>query len=306
MTHAAQSTRPFVVLRDAIRSLEAAVLACEATPKKKHVHRLRTWTRRIEAQLELIAMLSGADSGSDSPSHESPPVKHRDRALRLLKKLRRAAGRVRDLDVERDLVAKEASRARGRSHAGAAIRDDARTLRRDLRRHRGKEADALLQLLKKDRKRLPLVLKRLLDALAPAKKVTLSEEKLIALVRDWFHRCEIDPIPSGAVELHAIRKRAKIARYLAESAPECAARAHRLARQFEDLQQVGGTWHDWLQLAELAAGVLGESSQLAQRFSVHADRALHIYTHKLTAARNPVAARKGPAIAAAAPLARAA
>ena len=274
MARADRSTRPVETFRDAVRSLEAAALVCMASPKKKPVHQLRTWTRRVEAQLELIAMLD------DVP--RAP--KERGRVVAILKKLRRAAGKVRDLDVERDLIAELSSRAGGRSRAVLSMRKEARTLRRDLGRQRDDEADALVSLLKKQQKRLPLVLKDLSDAFKPSHDAAVGEDGLTALVRDWYARS--NPLTASATgdeseALHSIRKRAKLARYMAQSSPKPAARAQRLAARFEAVQQAGGVWHDWMQLSRIAAKELGESAQLPRRFAARADRALRSYNRRL-------------------------
>lgn len=274
MLRAAPLTRPVQALHDAIQSLESAVLLCLASPKKRSVHQIRTRTRRIEALLELIAMLPKAP----------PASKQRKKALNLLKKLRRAAGTVRDLDVERDLTAQESVRAKGSSRAARAIQDEARVFRSHLKRQRDESADALTRLLKKQQKDLPLAMRDLEDALAPMEDATLSEEKLTSLVRGWYARCNpLQPNRAGGDTdaLHSIRKRAKHARYMAESAPKQAARAHRLAARFEALQQSGGEWHDWLQLHDVAAKHLGKSAQLSQYFGSRAGRALRSYRQRL-------------------------
>ncbi len=202
MARAAQSTRPVQGLRESIRSLEAAALVCLASPKKKPVHQLRTWTRRIEAQMELIALLPNV------PRAEEPMRK----ASSVLKKLRREAGRVRDLDVERDLIAKQTAHIRGNSQAMLTMRKEARKLRRHLKRQRDAEAEALVALLKKQREKLPRALKDLSDAFRPAAGAALTEEGLIALVRGWYGSCNPQPqVPAlGGVNdaLHSIRKRA--------------------------------------------------------------------------------------------------
>ena len=89
------------------------------------------------------------------------------------------------------------------------------------------------------------------------------------------------PAPDDTAQLHELRKRAKLARYLAESAPRSAVAAQRLAKQFATLQQAGGEWHDWLVLAQVAAGELGPSATLSQRFAAHADHALHAFRRRL-------------------------
>ncbi|HXE09637.1 MAG TPA: CHAD domain-containing protein [Acidobacteriaceae bacterium] len=273
MASAAQSTRPVEALRYAIQSLEAAALVCLASPKKKPVHHLRTWTRRIQAQLELIALLPDAPNSPEQQAN----------VLDLLKKLRHAAGRVRDLDVERDLVAGEFARLKGSSRTAIALRKEARTLRKILKKQRDEEADALLSHLKKQRKKLPLALKDLCDTFAPMKETALTEAQLSDLIRDWYMRCNPQPAASSDARetLHAIRKRAKHARYMAEIAPKTSTRAHRLAARFEAMQQAGGHWHDWVQLHDVAAKELGKSAPLPQRFAAHGERSLRTYKAKL-------------------------
>src|SRR6201996_6544238 len=68
-------------------------------PRVEAVHRLRTGTRRVEATLETLAREAGA-RGLGETTEEA-----RQRWLRQLKKVRRAAGTVRDLDVHRELLA---------------------------------------------------------------------------------------------------------------------------------------------------------------------------------------------------------
>ena len=68
-------------------------------PKVEAVHHLRTGTRRVEATLETLAREAGA-RGLGKAAEEA-----RQRWLRQLKKVRRASGTVRDLDVHRELLA---------------------------------------------------------------------------------------------------------------------------------------------------------------------------------------------------------
>jgi CHAD domain-containing protein len=272
MAQSAQSAHPLQTLREATESLEAAILVCLDNPDKDGVHRLRTTTRRIQAQLELLTMLPNL------PPHQ----KQSRKALRLLKKLRRAAGRVRDLDVQRDLIEKEAAGNNGGSTP--ELRKEADYLRRTLRHKRDEEAARLQQILNQHRADFPLVFERLLDCLAPASSLALTETRLTALIREWYaeHTPDSTSAPQEIAQLHNIRKRAKIARYLAESAPESAASARRLAAHFEDLQQAGGKWHDWLLLAQLSLSELGKAAKLPQRFSVHADNSLRAFKRRLT------------------------
>jgi CHAD domain-containing protein len=277
MAQADQSAHPVQQLRQAVASLEASVLLCLARPGKIAVHRLRTSTRRVEAQLELLTMLPGL------PPHQQPSRQ----AVRLLKQLRQAAGRLRDIDVQRDLVRDEVagSKVHGAPHPDLELRREARRLRRALKRKGDEAADRLLRLLHKQRARLPLVFRELLDALAPAQSIALSEAEMIALARDCFQtRREPrlpDAAPQNTAELHETRKRAKLARYLAESAPLSFLEAHRIAARFAALQQAGGEWHDWLILSESAAAELGASAQLPRRFAARANRARRAFQRRL-------------------------
>jgi CHAD domain-containing protein len=280
MYRANHSTHPVQTLRDTAIALEAAVLLCLAKPGKKAVHQLRTSTRRVEAQLELLSRVPRL------PAREG----HTRKLRRLLKDMRRAAGRVRDIDVQRELIKKEAgssgdgtNRAR-RDRADRTLREETRTLRRELKRRREEEAEHLLRLLRRRRERLPLALQGLLDSLEPAERIALSESQLTALARGCYKgslRRQPDAKGSQAAQLHGMRKRAKLARYIAESSPEEAVAAHRLAALFERVQQAGGEWHDWLLLEQVAAEELGDSAKLPQRFAAHAETALHVFQRRL-------------------------
>jgi len=276
MARPVPSAYPLRTLRDATTSLEASILLCLARPRKTAVHRLRTSIRRVEAQLQLLSILTGL-----------PPHQHQTgKALRLLKKLRRAAGKVRDIDVQRELLGIDAGSKKAARRLDPEIRKQSRELRRELKLKRGKHAEHLLQLLKKHQSDLPLLFEKLLAALAPAQSLTLSEGELTSLTRKWFEdrahrRADLPSTPQTTQQLHEVRKRAKTARYLAESAPQSAKAAHRLAARFEKLQQAGGEWHDSLLLAEIAAHKLGASAKLPQSLDRKTGRALRIYQRHL-------------------------
>jgi CHAD domain-containing protein len=272
MARATQSAHPIATLRENTQSLEASVTVCLAKPGKKAVHALRTTTRRIQAQLELLSMLPNL------PPHDKP----RRKAFRLLKKLRHAAGQVRDIDVQRELIRNEVAQT---GHANRSLRKEACHLRRELRQQRDAEASHLLDLLQKHRRKLPIVFGKLLHALAPAESLTLTEARLTSLVRGWYTQHigeQPSPMPpQDPARLHQIRKHAKLARYLSESAPQSATNAQRLAAHFDNLQQAGGEWHDWLLLADIAASELGKSAQLPDLFTAHADQSLGLYKRRL-------------------------
>ena len=279
MARARQTTHPVQVLRETALLLGATIRACLARPGKEPVHQLRTATRRIEAQFVLLSMLPSL------PPHREPA----DKALRLLKRLRRAAGQVRDIDVQRDLVAREAEEVPGAPPPSPALKDEARRLNRELKRKRDEHANSLVRLLKKEQAEVALAFDDLLDALAPSEAIKLTQGELIALIRDWYAQ-HVPPqssaaAPQSAEELHEIRKCAKLARYIAESSPESARRTRKLGAKFEGLQKAGGEWHDRLLLADIAAVELGKTAQLTQRFAAQAEIALSTFRRSLAFSR---------------------
>ena len=87
--------------------------------------------------------------------------------------------------------------------------------------------------------------------------------------------------PENPDHLHSLRKNAKLARYIAENAPKSAKTPRRLAASFESVQEAGGHWHDWLVLAEIAAGKVGPTSPLTKAFTQRCRLALTIYQRHL-------------------------
>ena len=82
------------IFRERVDSLNAAILVCRSSQKRDAVHHLRSATRRMEAQLTLLEI-----------SEVLTP--HLDEIIQVRKRLieiRRAAGKVRDLDVQFELM----------------------------------------------------------------------------------------------------------------------------------------------------------------------------------------------------------
>lgn len=319
MAAAQPLARPVQTLREAITNLEAAITLTIADPKPRPVHRLRTSTRRIEASLTLLELLPGL------PEHGKAARK----AAKLLKKLRRAAGVVRDLDVQHDLVsqlenqpqtsqatspesAQETQPATSQKTPVRHLQRDARSLRKTLKHLRNRRAEDLRDTLAKLQSSLAPALEHLLEVLAPADSLTVTAARLTALTRDWYQHHT--PAPGDALNtgdpdlLHAIRKSAKVARYIAESvpadqdlrnSPDAAAapartrsrsakspvgsssKATGLAAAFEVLQQTGGSWHDLHDLAAIARDHLGKRSPVTRHFEVACQTALELYERRL-------------------------
>jgi CHAD domain-containing protein len=124
------------------RKLQKLLKKLPPAPAPETVHQLRTQTRKLEA---ILHALSPADEGTER------------RLLKLLKPIRRAAGRVRDMDV---LIAKTTNLSPHLQSEGlirlvqhmAAIRNaDATLLHRQVKR-RQKKARFLLKSFGRDLK----------------------------------------------------------------------------------------------------------------------------------------------------------
>ena len=216
------------------RILKAAIAACIQSPSPKRVHRLRTTTRRIEATLELL-ILTVDISGLDK---RSKPLR------RSLRKLRRAAGEVRDCDVHYDLL-----KTYGRT-------PDTQDLFDYLTAGREKAARDLDISLHHQQKKVNRRLDDLGSRVHPALNLDLSGTKLAGLVRSWFADAVSGLDPEQDEDLHTLRKASKTARYLAETGSKASKAVAALAARFEAAQKTLGEWHDHLLLLEEAHNIL--------------------------------------------------
>jgi CHAD domain-containing protein len=269
MAASTTSAHPIQSLREQVTALEAAITLCLADPQTKPVHRLRTTTRRIEGQLELLESLPKI------PKHGRPARK----ARRVLKKLRRAAGKVRDIDVQLDLIGEVVPKTKR-----GELKDDAAKLRLALQKDRKEFAGQLVEELRRRQSKVTLALESLLSCLEPVEQLSISPTELIQLTEQWFRENrppDRDGTPDDPDHLHMIRKVAKLARYMAENAPKGAKRARMLAESFEHLQQSGGEWHDWTVLAEISRGRKGNSSALTKALEDRGVTSLRAYQRHL-------------------------
>ena len=276
---------PVEVLRENTNALDEARLACEKEPDSKAVHRLRTLSRRVEAQLLLL------DSVPTLPKHK----KEAKRLRRELKKLRRGASEVRDLDVQRKRLGDFATPGGDADADGTTGKPDdveislekgIATLDAHLQEQRGKHAAKLQMMLRKHGSRISEAAKALLERVGDEHRFQLSPDELLtragalvagdALLRKSLHRTLTE------VELHSVRKAAKAARYLAETMPQQRA-VESAGKRFEALQDAGGAWHDDLELARLAKRVVGKKHALTRRVALEQQRNLRVYREALRA-----------------------
>lgn len=259
MAAGTSSAHPIETLRSQTTRLEQVLAVCLAKPTPAAVHRLRTTIRRVEAQTKLLNQLPGL-----------PPHDRESRTLRkCLKKLRRLAGKVRDLDVQLDLIA---------STSTPDTDSEARRLRRLLKDQRDDQAVILLDYARRAHGDVSVALESLTASLRSVEQFDLPIGDLVVRTKRWFARRYRPPVSQN--QLHTTRKLAKLARYMLESAQDSVT-AKRMAKRFEDIQHKGGQWHDWLQLAATAADMLERPNPLIKLYKQERDLKLTSYRKAL-------------------------
>ncbi len=183
------------------------------------VHRFRTNSRRVEAVLGQLA----------------PETRNKKKLLKLLSKLRKKAGKLRDLDVQIAFLKelKVPDRQNHRAQLLEALAED--HARRSRKLTKAFDAESVRELRKRLRR-------------------ARTETKLDGIdpLRSAF-ACLPKPGQAPLTEktLHACRIAAKQARYLAELATD-SAEAKTFVAELKRAQDAIGEWHDVLKLKEKA------------------------------------------------------
>lgn len=256
------------------------------------VHRVRTGSRRVQAMVESICRQAG--------SSRNPLEKPARKWLRQVKALRRAAGPVRDMDVQRKLL-EENLRLSGQSQNVNAARAKAVEVSPPAANDSANASDLNLPELARQAHKLDGWLKGQRDAHAEAldKQIKKRRQTLSARQRDFLHVMGqvhsrtrrapkdgallaledfvrvVDAMPIlDAANLHDFRKKTKKARYVAESGGK-GENAQTIAKALKRVQDAIGDWHDWQCLTEEAETVLKQDgSELAAWLRRHAEHSL--------------------------------
>jgi CHAD domain-containing protein len=253
---------------------------------------LRTGTRRVEATLETLAREAGARGLGKAPEEA------RQQWLRQLKKVRRAAGTVRDLDVHRELLADNflpaadtapdkvaADLAEATAAAGTGsveitpLMEQARSLDAWLKARRSDAAGALCTTLDSHVQALLDAEERFIAEIAKRRAILVRAHRpAVRLALEDYLRL-MDAMPLLDKEnLHDFRKGAKKARYVAESDDDDPA-AKAIAKAIKRVQDAIGEWHDWVVVAEESHEALGADGGRLQ-IDLEA-RAQHAYERAL-------------------------
>jgi CHAD domain-containing protein len=250
-------------LREHVADLERRLEKVPDGPSEETVHRLRTGTRRAGALLQ--SLLSGRRDSQAARQLKRDAAK----LLRQWKKLRRAAGEVRDLDVHRGLLSKMRKSWTAEDAQSAGTTDPAHTVMLGqldnldawLKHQRNDRADSLRKETARRAPRCakltPVVLAELEKSRPASAKYSRGQLPAVLALEDFFRTSYAMPTLDRE-NLHDFRKRTKEARYVAEAGgaePHAAAVANALKR----IQDAIGSWHDFDALHQEAGKALGDN-----------------------------------------------
>jgi CHAD domain-containing protein len=226
-------------VRKPLRQLRKSLKSLPSNPAMKEVHDLRTRARRVEAI--VAALMPGND-------------RRARRLLKTLKPVRKAAGKVRDMDV----LASKALSLAGRGHDDSVAR-----LLEHLQAMRVESAGQLLKTLARQRKDARHELKqfsrqigRRFSAKNPrASAGTTCNQPHAGAAISLMD--ELSRWPAfNAENLHAFRIKVKELRYVMQLAEDPDLK---FMNALEKVKRQIGDWHDWQQLGEIAGNVLNRS-----------------------------------------------
>jgi CHAD domain-containing protein len=217
--------------REIFQKLESDLIKLSSKSQAKSVHRFRTGTRRVQILLgELSPKLDGNEK----------------KLLKLLNRIRKRAGKLRDLDVQltalRSLKVPQEPRRKTQlvNHLLERRAEQEKKLRKTVDEETVRE---ISKRLKGAAKRFEP--KKACDPLEAAKSM--------------LGRIDCSA-PMTEAALHQYRILSKRARYAAEFVSPASVAAPLIA-EIKRFQDALGDWHDWLTLAKTAGTELGEMHQ---------------------------------------------
>jgi CHAD domain-containing protein len=228
--------------RMVFQKLEEDLVKLSSKPRAENVHRLRTGTRRLQILL-----------GELSPE----PDRSQKKLLKLLGRIRKRAGKVRDLDVQ--LAALRSLKIPREPRRKTQLMNDLIELRGGQEKKLRKAVDE--DTVREIRKRL----KRASKDFDPG-----ASRDPLAVARKMLERIQREGGPVTEALLHQYRILSKRVRYAAEFADQ-SAEAVQFIAGLKRIQDALGDWHDWLMLTKTVSERLGEvreSSLVAELHNV--------------------------------------
>ncbi len=211
------------------QKLERDLIKLSAKPQAESVHRFRTGTRRLQILL-----------GELSPKLDRSQKK----LLKLLGRIRKRAGKVRDLDVQ--LAALRSLKVPQEPRRKTQLVNRLIELRGQQEKKLRKAVDE--DTVREIRKRL----KRAGKSFHPE-----ATRDPVVVARAMLERLNRTAVPLTEAVLHQYRIVSKRARYAAEFANPSPEAAQFIA-ELKKIQDALGDWHDWLTLTQTAIEHVGE------------------------------------------------
>jgi CHAD domain-containing protein len=244
-------------------SLSSSIGRLTKDVSPKYVHRLRTTVRRIET----LQAFTRPDLN-----------KKQKNAMDELAAVRKRAGKIRDVDVQMDLLGAIANRSAG---------GDRKALADLLKRRRAKQATRLQAELRglKDSKFFSH-LKRITAKAASSQRRRASAAPLQQARQDLSKLgskfAGLDTLKPSV--MHSLRIRLKGVRYVAELGVESAEQRNFLS-EVRTVQGALGAWHDWEELARTAEDQFGNRANCPLLVEVQALLAAKYAAAKAAVAR---------------------
>jgi len=230
--------------RVVFQKLEQDLVKLSSKPRAENVHRFRTGTRRLQILL-----------GELSPKLD----RNQKKLLKLLGRIRKRAGKVRDLDVQ--LAALRSLKLPGEPRRKTQLVNRLIELRaqQEKKLRKAVDEDGVREIRKRlkragkdfnpETSRDPLTVAR-----GMLEEIRRSDDRGDARVTEAL--------------LHQYRILSKRARYAAEFA-EPSATAEQFIARMKRIQDALGDWHDWLTLTQTASEHLGEVRESAVVAELH-------------------------------------
>ncbi len=221
------------------QKLERDLDRLSAQPEAKKVHRFRTGVRRLQTLLEELC-----------PARD----RNQKRLLKLLTRIRKKAGKVRDLDVQlaalRSLkFPQEPRRKTELMHQLIELRGQ-----REKKLSKALTREAVREIHKR--------LKRARKDFNPVNRDPLSVARQIL---EPIAKADGLPTEELVYQYRILGKRARYAAEFASKSPE----STQFIAQIERVQDALGDWHDWLTLTQSAAKRLGDVRESSLVAALH-------------------------------------
>ncbi|MGH9516081.1 MAG: CHAD domain-containing protein [Terriglobales bacterium] len=261
-------------IHKSVRKLRKVATKLSKEPSPEKVHKLRTTARKLEAIFSALSL--------DSQKNER-------RLVRKLRRIRKRAGKVRDLDV----LTGDLATVHLEGETDCQVR-----LLEHLGGERQKQAGKLRNLIRDNRAKLKTRLRRASASFDQALQNTESHAASLAAAESLRLSSELElPKRLNKGNLHSYRLKIKQLRYVLQLAP-----GHpTFVDDLGEAKDAIGEWHDWEELIAIANEVLdhGSNCKLTRRLKETADSKF-AHAHRVaenlrrTYLRSSSQSRKGP------------